>query len=627
MTSPRLRFKPWLALTLAGAFAVSFVVCLVQARTMAHLLAAWSLPSYLALCCLPAIRCLPNCKNTAVRRGTAAIACAGFVWIVVFHLWHYASAHYVFINDDTLYYTQQLSFSDVLCQGLYTSLRQLAASMSTDYTNIPNLILALPFSLTDRSLQAHGLCGVVISWLPLMLQLRLIALRLSDGLKLSSAQTLLAHAFLVLVCCTLPVVHRATSWGQVNLLGVPVFVSIVILSCRTDFHSPHPLQLTVLFLCVVLLALLRRWFLFLLGGYLLCWGIRTICQHLSAHDFIALRHLLLYGSGCLIAGALLLWPMLRHAIEGNYAVSYSYWKGGGPDFWLRNQSWRAGWGTLIASCLGCLWGLLQRKSRSLRGMTGLIAGSALIAFVAFNSIQSMNAHQETILLPFFVFGVWLLFVMALSRIHAVAGRCLCTTALCALLLTQYGLCLTHEAANVIHPLLPYDTLKPPVRDDFAAIHAVADFIDRHCTAQDKALILCNSDRYDKQTFTNVRFPDLSIRDKVVQQGHSRPSDGFPGAWFTARYLVVPTVPQTNQPGGTSEKLTLYILEKHPEKFRTVEAIPCSGFELLILERAEPFTEAEVAELTDLFATEDAQYPRYYSQRIQWYYEQWFYNGQ
>lgn len=593
---------------------------------MAHALAIWCTLAYLAGLFRTADLCLPDAQPVQVRRWTAGIAAAGFVWIVGFHLWHYASAQYVFINDDALYYTQQLTFSNVLAQGLEATWQALRASIGTDYTYVPNLLLAAPFSLTDRSIQAHGLCGVILTWSLLMHQLRRLALCTADALQVSPTRAILLHAGLVLACCTLPVLHRATSWCQVNLLGLPVFAGVVLLSWRCDFRRPRVWQLAGFFACVLLLVLMRRWFIFLLGSYLLLWALRTAGLYLQRRNFRALGCLTLYGGLCAGVGLALLWPLFAHAIQGNYAVTYSYWKGGGVDFWLKNQGWRAGWGTLIAALAGCLWGLVQRRSRPLRALTAVLFGAEVIAFAAFNTLQSMNAHQETILMPFFLLGIWLLFAWALTlrRKALRAGFCLLLT---ALLTAQYGLCLTHEAANVLHPLLPYDTLKPPVRQDFASIRAVADFIDQHCSAQEQALVLCNSDRYDKQTFTNVRFPDLTIREKVIQQGHSRPSDGFPGGWFTARYLIVPTVPQTNQPGGTSEKLTSYILQAHPEKFRTVLSVPFDGFDMLILERAEAFTEAELTELNALFAQENESYPLYYSQRIRWYYEQWYYNGQ
>ena len=603
-----------------AALTLGAVACLLTGRTLAHMLSIAMMTGYAALPLYLTDRYLPMRAASAVRRWTAGISLAGFAWIVGFHLWHYNAARYVYIFDYSLYYYQQLELANVMNTGLAETLSLFWRSVGTDYTRLPNLLLAPLFALTDRSIQAHGLCGVVLSWGLLLYQLRRFTVHAAQALRFSPRRTVLLHAGMVLICCALPVLHKATSWCQVNLLGLPVFVTIVLLSWNFDFRRPDKVRAVSLFLAVLTLVLMRRWFIFLLAGYLLFWGGRTVLRLLRERDVPALLNLTGYGLLCTLAGLTLLWPLFRHAISGNYAQTYHYWKGDGVLFELKNQTWRVGLGVMLLAAAGYLWGMLQRRSKPLRALSIVMAGSGLTALLLFDRIQSMNDHQVTILMPAYVFGLFLLFAAALTLRRKALRIALCTL-LSGLLLGQYAICLTHQRPQDVSPLLPHDSLVPPVRDDFEAIGEVADFVDAHCTADAQALFLCNSDLYDRLTIVSIRYPELSLRQKVSLQRIALPSDGFPNIWFSARYYIVPSAPQTNQPGGTVEKLTDFILQDDGSRFRLVDAVDFGEFIMYIMERTGPAHWNEVEALESIFAEENAAHPHLWNERIRQLWQQ------
>ncbi len=601
------------------AMGVGALLCIITGRTAAH---ALSICLCAAFVCGNLWVCDRYCPGNASRRvevWTALTGAAGFMWITAFHLWSYANARYVFIFDDSLYYYQQLELANHLNAGLSDALPFVWRSVGTDYTYLPNLLLAPLFSLTDRTIQAHGLCGVAMTWSLMMYQVRRMLRRLASALKLTDGQSIALHGMAVLVLCTLPILHRATSWCQVQLLGMPLVLSMLTLCWRCGFRRIDLPRLAALLITVMALALMRRWFLFLIAGILLLWGAATAADQLRRRDFPALLNFLLYGVISAAIGLAALWPMFRHALAGNYAATYAYWKGGGLRFELRNLGWLCGTGTLVLTALGYLWGLVQ-SNRALRLGAAGMGASGLIALALFNRIQSMEVHQVTILMPMLVCGLVLLALGAITLKKRLRRRAACAL-LSALLLGQYALSLTSECPWEVHPLLPVKSLKPPVRDDFDALHEVADFIDANCDAQHQALFLCNSDDYDRLTFVNLRYPDLSMRQKVALQQISLPHHGFPAAWFSARYYLVPSVPVTNIPGGTAEKLTNLIHGALRDQFRLVRQVDFGAFTLDIMERAGKAQWPEVELLLSAFEAESRQYPKLFRDRIGWYYQQ------
>lgn len=604
-----------LAVTVLGG-----ALCLGTGRTAAHALTISLAAAFLAGAVHLADAFLPNEQSRRVRLLSAGMFAAAWAALFSFYAWHFSASQTVYVNDDALYYYQQLVLSQHLNDGLAATLRFVYQSISTDYTYVPNLFIAPLFSLTDRSIHGFALAGLLMTWTPLMYQLRRLTLRLADQTRLSGAGTLLLCAGTCVSVIALPLLHRAAAWCQINLLGLPILVQVVFLSWGTDFRRMQPVRLLCLFLCVALLTLTRRWFIFFLAGWLLLWGLSTVLRLLRQRDWRALRNLLLYGASCTALGFLLLWPLFSRALQGHYSVSYAFWRKDGSAFLyeLCNQSWLLGWGSCGLISLGYAWGLCQRRSRVLRGLSAGALASALLSIFLFTRIQNMTYHQATILMPAYVLGLMLFFAM-LARLRRRHLRIGATAAACAALLVQWGLCITHEEPQRLSPILSHVSLKPPVRDDIAALEAVSAFVAETCDAEHPALFLCNSSEFDRLTFVSLRYPDLSMRDKVALDRIALPSDGFPRAWFSARYIFVPTVVQTSRPGGTVEKLTHYLLSDEADRFEAAASFSFEGFDLLVMQRKGPVQYEEVEELMALFAQEHALYPKVYGDRIGYFY--------
>ena len=612
----------WLAV-LAGVV-LGGAVCFLTGRTAAHGLTIAAAGLYLAGTVYLADVFLPHGQSARVRTGAALMFGLTGLMLFAFYAWHYLTARYVYIFDYSLYYYQQLELAEKLSAGLAETLAFVGQSFRTDYTYVPNLLMAPLFSLTDRSIQGFGLAGVVMTWPLILYQLRRITLRMADRLHLTEGRALLLCAGVCLSVFALPVLHKAAAWGQINLLGMPVLLTAVHLSWNADFARPRPLRLLALFLSVLLLVMLRRWFILFLAGYLLCWGLASALRSCLARDWRALRNLLVYGAVCAALGLTLLWPLFDHAIRGNYTVAYAYWNNGGLPYELRNQTWLAGGGTCLLILAGYAWGLLQRRSPELRRLAGVLLTGAAVTLILFSSIQIMNDHQATILMPAYVLGLVLLFGMlaSLGRSWLRRGG---AVLLGAALLLQWGVCVTHDEPEKVVPLLPHLSLKPPVREDLDAIREVSDLVSDTCGPESPALFLCNSDQYDRLTFVNIRYPDLTIRHQVALDRIALPSDGFPRAWFAAKYLIVPTRVQTNQPGGTVEKLTRFVLEDAADCFEEIGRVPFGEFDMLILQRKEPPQWDEAEALMALFTEENGQNPTIWHDRIRWFWEQQVYN--
>ena len=254
----------------------------------------------------------------------------------------------------------------------------------------------------------------------------------------------------------------------------------------------------------------------------------------------------------------------------------------------------------------------------MRALAAMLPLCGAIGLLLFTRIQNMTYHQVTFLMPVYVLGLMLLLAMLATLPRRWLRTGLTLTA-CAVLLLQWGASVTRERPQQLSPLLSHVSLAPPVRSDLVAVEAVSDFIRETCTADAPALILMNSNTYDRLTFVTPFYPDVTLREKIALDRTALVSDGFPRMWFAARYILVPSLPQTSHPGGTVEKLTRWLLADEADRFSVVAALPMDGFSLLVMERREPVTYEEYEELLALFAEEHALYPAVYGDRMGFFY--------
>ena len=607
--------------SMAGFFSLAgLLLYLFTGHTLAHAATVALAAGYLAASVHLTDLTLPHGPSPRIRRASAVIFAAGLLILLAFYLWHFRAEATIFINDDSLYHYQQLELSAHLYGGLRSTWAHFVRSISLDYTCLANLLLAPVFSLTDGTADGFGLAVFLMTWPLLFYQLRRIVLRLSHMLRLTDGQTLLLCAGACIAVLTLPILHRAALWRQVNLLGLPLLILIIALCRSMDFRQVQPLRWFALFAACILLALMRRWFLFFLAVWLPVWGVARFFQHLHRKEWQPVVRMGVYAALCAALGTLLLWPMLSRALNGNYAVAYSAWRreGNALFYELKNQAWFLGPGTCVIIAVGYLWGLLQRRSPALRGLCALLLCCGGAGLVLFTRIQNMTYHQVTFLLPLYFTGLLLLLAM-MAALKGKAARSILTGLVCAALLGQWGVCLTHDRPHELSPALPHTSLRPPVREDMSDVVAVSSFIDQTCTAEAPALILMNSAEYDRLTFVTPFYPDVTLREKIALDRTALVSDGFPRMWFAARYILVPSLPQTSHPGGTVEKLTRWLLADEADRFDFVAAFPMDGFSLLVMERREPVTYEEYEELLALFAEEHALYPAVYGDRMGFFY--------
>ena len=604
----------------AGIIAIGLPACLLSGRTLAHALCIALCATYLSGMLHLTDSFVPNGQSSRIRKLSGGIFIAAGAVLILLYAWHFSAEQTIFINDDALYHFQQLELSAALHQGLHATLLHFIRSLSTDYTCLANLLLAPAFSLTDGTADGFGLAVTLMTWPLLLWQLRRLTLRLADQLRLTGRQTLLLCAGACVSVVALPILHRAALWRQVNLLGLPLLMQVIFLTLGLDADRREPLRWTALLISCVLLALMRRWFLFFLAGWLPLWGAWTLVGLIRQKHWPSLRRFCVCCLLCLLLGTLLLWPVLSRAIQGDYAVAYAYWRkdSGGLVYEIRNQGWLLGVLSGVLMTASYLWGLMQRRSSSVRVLSALLPCCGVIGLLLFTRIQNMTYHQVTFLMPVYVTGHLLLFAMLASLTRRALRNSLALSISAAMLL-QGALCLRLEKPQELSPLLPHVSLRPPVRADLPAIVEVSEFIAGHCTPSSPALILMNSGEYDRLTFVTHAYPDLSLRSLVALDRIALPSDGFPRMYFSASCILVPTVPQTNQPGGTVEKLTHYLLADEADRFEVIRSFPMEGFDLLALRRRGPVEYAEYEELLQLFAQEHAQYPAVYGDRMGFFY--------
>lgn len=611
----------WLAsaLVILGGTAA----CLLTGRTMAHALTIAVTAIFLAGAVYLADVYIPSEHDRRTRVLTAVTAGVAMCWLLGFYAWEMYAAEYVYVFDDFLFYYQQMVLSEYMSYGLDPTLKLIFRTIANnDYTYFMNLLLAPLFGLTDHTIQSFTLTATVMTWAPLLYILRKFTLRLGNALHFDGPRTVLLNGALCLIACFMPLIHASAARCQLSLLAMVFFLEVVFLSWGDDTWN-MPLRRTdwqrriALFLAVVMLAIARRWFMFPLLGYLIMWAATTLAGLLRRRDWTGLKHYLLYGAACAVLGVLLLEDFILHVLRGNYVTAYAYWNKGGLFYELANQGKFVGLSWMILIALGYVWAFCQKRAPALRSLALTSLLTTLFALFAFTRIQNMYHHQSLILVPGYVFGLLMVFA-ALLTLTKRALRCIAAGALSLSMLWQFGASVSQRYPDSHGSWTSSVGLKPLYRPDMDQVWALSDYLSEHTAADYKAFFLGDNELYNRTVFTNVRYPDVSLRKTVVMPHYTFPSQGFPEEWFTAGIYVVPATCQTSHTTGALEKLRVFLLEQFPERFERQETFSFATADLHVYTRKGPVQADEVDALLTLFAEESAEYPELFEGRIEKY---------
>lgn len=527
------------------------------------------------------------------------MAAAGLV-IICFLLYYRETVYYY---DYLNYYRRQNEMATNFSLNGFMALSKIVRNlMRDDYKVFMSLFIAGPYTFTTRTVESFMICSYLTCMLPVYAGWMLVAKKIGAvlGVRRWGMYYALCGGFLV----SWPLLLFPMTHGMPDPFGLAFAALILLLTVDYRFEDLPLPRLLCLFVASCGLILTRRWYMYFVFAYYLCWCAAVLFSRPLRLWPKLLRNMALFGGVSAVLILLPLFPTFYRALTYDYADRYGAFYGGGINENLVVQKGYLGYILLAVLVVGAVVCLAHRGSHP---WMPVLAGTWGVSFWMFASVQSFGIHQTLLLEP-----VYLVFIFA-----ALAGVCMLhrqiaarfAAGVCSMLIgAQFLLAAPRNTVGGVFGNTPLDLSR---RQDMAQIDEMVDYILEVYQPGDKVYINATND-YCAQVFSASRMPnDL---EWLIQYEASIPSThGLPTAILGSTWLYVPNKPMSadlndriNNTMGQGDALSA-----HFEAQRTFD-FP-NGLTFTAYKRVQPADSEELAFLLSLFPDWDERWPDMFSE--------------
>ena len=553
-------------------------------------------------------------QDHAFRRCLLAGALAGVA--VIAGLVFYRQT--VYGEDAINYYAKQnLLFNSFATSGFY-GVSNLAENLLTaDYKMFMNLFVSLPYLLLPRTINMFMVSYALTCFVPMWTALLMVARKLLHVLApgLSGARKGVYYCLCMGIMVLWPMFLWPATHGMPDAFGL-TFAAVILLLCADyRFDKLEWPRLEALFAATFALILTRRWYMFWVVAFYLCYALAVLAGAARRGAFRrVLGNLLRFGLPSVAVILVVLLPTFHTILSTDYADIYGAYYGGGFLVNCLDQLKTQGALWLLV-CLAGLAVLLRCRATRVSALVTVL--TSLLAMVLFTRTQSLGDHQSLILAPAYLLGLFAAAagVCALKRKAAVG----CGTAVLAAFFVVNGVnALRLPGANVSTMLLSGESLDLTRRTDLDAMAAVTDFVLDNCAQDETVYINIDTDGYSGSTFAYSDPAHPQLQSMILWENSVPSTHGFPTGIWTSRYVMVT---DKLDEGGLVGAVNVALRTSTPSSAHytyVTEFALQNGVVLYCYERTSPPDEAEAEYYKQVFAEYDARWPELFSQRIDEY---------
>ena len=524
----------------------------------------------------------------------------------------------VYGEDAINYYAKQnLLFNSFATSGFY-GVSNLAENLLTaDYKMFMNLFVSLPYLLLPRTINMFMVSYALTCFVPMWTALLMVAKKLLGVLapRVSDTRRGIYYGLCMGAMVLWPMFLWPATHGMPDAFGL-TFAAVILLLCADyRFDKLNWPRLAALFVATFALILTRRWYMFWVVAFYLCYSVAVLAGASRRGTFRkVLGNLLRFGLPSVAVIVVVLLPTFRTILTTDYADIYGAYYGGGFVENCLGQLKTQGALWLLV-CLAGLVVVLRRRETRIPAVVTVLTSA--LAMVLFTRTQSLGNHQSLILAPAYLLGLFAAAAAVCSAGRTAVVRC-GTVALSALFAVNFGNALRLSGANVSTVLLSGESLDLTRRTDLEAMKAVTDFVLENCAEDKTVYINIDTDGYSGSTFAYSDPAHPQLQSMILWENSVPSTHGFPTGIWTSRYVMVT---DKLDEGGLVGAVNVALRTQTPSSSHytyVTEFNLQNGVVLYCYERTSAPDAAEAEYYKQVFAEYDARWPELFSQRIDEY---------
>lgn len=472
-----------------------------------------------------------------------------YVFMNIFVWWYVSTEKKVYYWDDSLYWTTAIDLMHAFTVSMQTGFDRFFSSYQTDY-NSTAILPFIPFMAIRYTRKVYLLLIANLYILPAAVLFATAFYR-----QFAPKKSPVYFAVVLMIIVLFPPIILPMLIGMIDSAGLVVMGIILLIIQRWSklYKSPMwVLPLMAVLLC--LLIVVRRWYSYWVVCGVAIYGVAQLATIITTEKkdmWIKLVTAFLSRMLCLVslvAGIIYIgFPYIFKSFFVNYAELYSAYSKGGVLINSMELLKYFGGVTVIISVIGYssfIW--LTKAYRDYRRHSILILAiivQALCIFFVFTRTQSFGPHHYYLLAPAIVFGILLLF----NTMYHSSKKLLLYSIFVPALISYffYVFIFSAVSSNIV-----LGHAQPPlVRHDLKELNRIADDLNLDKDLSTTGVyVLSSSDEINDSILRNVKLPEYFLSG-VLPTAHVDKRDGFPGVFFSAKYVITTTPVQTHLPSG------------------------------------------------------------------------------
>ena len=529
--------------------------------------------------------------------------------IYIFYFYSILTRNFIYYWDYSCYYNLQLitesNFDISLLQGIKGV---IGSTWSGEYGTFLSFFIEIIFNFTNRNINSYLLSSVIIFIPYIIISLSILIKVIINKLKIKKENLFLNLSLIIF--SIMPILHATFIYGQPDLFGLSFIFLMVALTINYEFEKLEIERLILLFIITYMLLITRRWYMYFILSYYVCYVIKILVTNLKDRKKIIkiIKNGLLLA---LIAGLLFivtLFPLVKNIVASDFSYSYSFYLTGGFKTELVSQINHLGYILFFIILTGLIYGIAKKEYR-LISILGLFC-YFLIIFL-FTRIQNMGLHHTLILLPIYLYYFYLFLTFILKKFDN--KKYILSFCLVSILIINF----MNGYNGDDNKLFTDISLKTPIQKDYNEIKAVSYWLKNNLNKKNKAYMITHNNTYNPDKFRNFYMPDLTIYNNLPYGSAVLGVHKFPLELFEAKYVITTTPFESI---SIEEKYNIIFNKLIDNEIFVLKKDfnMQNGYNILIYERVKRVDKYEISLYLNNLEEESKLYPGLYNEIIQEY---------
>ena len=512
--------------------------------------------------------------------------------------------NFIYYWDYACYYKIQIDTIDAFQSGIFHGLRSfLASTFSGEYGSFLCFIPQVFFGITNKTPNSYiSSCTTIFT--PYIIYSLALLLKTGMNILKSKKQELILGTSL-LIFILMPIYHATAILGQPDYFGLFFIFLIISLTINYSFEKLELERLIILFITSYFLLISRRWYVYYMISYYLCYGISVILSNWKEKDKlkVILKNACIFIGICILLFGCTLFPLIKNILLNDFKSHYGYYLNGGFLGELVSQVKHLGIITLFLMSIGLFIGIINKEYRK---YTIISFSQIFMIIFLFTRIQNMGTHHSLVLLPSYYY-----LILVIILFFEKSKRSILINSLIIIIL---GINFLNGVVGTNNTLFTDILLKAPYQEDYKEMKEVADWLQENLNEENTAYMITHNNLYNPDKFRMFYMPDKTIGNYLPYGSAVKGVHKFPIELFTAKYIITTTPFDNISIENKYEKVFEELVSEN--KFSLVKNFNMNnGYQILIYERIKEVDEEEINKYKEALEEESKEYPELYEEVI------------